>query len=333
METNLLFGMNVHHGGYQAYPSADLEKNIDACKEMGLDIVRFNQSCGVGNVAAIEEVKRVADLCHARGMKLMHCVDNNFWNNDLTLEELEMAMYEHYRYLSSMLRDKVDYYQLFNEMDVACMNGQIVNIFLPGKDGKEKGEYDCVRWDKAVAAVKGALRGMMTGYPEGKTCINFGWWHTALIYELYDQGCRWDITGLDWYEDCEAVSSVEALMNDVSAHIPDCDFMICETNFWMNLHGRYSEEQKAALKNAETRDANQAKWVPEFVDKLIKINNPKLKAVIFYELMDEPAFEEHHGSYHGESHFGFISCDRNGQNRKEKPVFYSLQKKIKEVRG
>ena len=40
METNLLVGMNIHRAGYESYPAADLEKNIDACKEMGLDMAR-----------------------------------------------------------------------------------------------------------------------------------------------------------------------------------------------------------------------------------------------------------------------------------------------------
>ena len=101
----------------------------------------------------------------------------------------------------------------------------------------------------------------------------------------------------------------------------------------MNLHQRYPEERKEALKKAENRDKWQAEWVVEFVEKLIEINNPRLKAVMFYELLDEPIYEEDRGSYHGESHFGFIACDKDGQNRQPKPVFYDLQEKLKELKG
>lgn len=111
---------------------------------------------------------------------------------------------------------------------------------------------------------------------------------------------------------------------------PDTDIMICETNYWMNLHPRYTEEQKEALRNKESRYNGQAEWVPEFIDMLVNINNPHLKAVIFYELMDEPV-KERNGNYCGEAHFGFIECDENGANRKIKPAFYSLQQKIKEI--
>ena len=249
-----------------------------------------------------------------------------------SLDEIEEKMYDRFKNLSSELQDSIDYYQIFNELDIACMNGDIANIFLTKSDGKEKGEYDSVLWERSVAAFKGAFRGMKEGYPEGKTCINFAWWHTALIYELYDMGLRPDIVGIDWYSDCEEVSSIKDLMADVTAHIPDTDIMICETNYWMNLHERYTEEKKQALKTEEYRNEEQAKWVPEFIDTLIEINNPHLKGVIFYELLDEPVYEESKGSYVGESHFGFIKCDKYGMDKEPKPAYYALLEKCKELK-
>lgn len=331
MSSKLNFGMNIHNAGYLSYPSSDLEKNIMSCKELGMDIVRFNQASVAEK--GIGEIKRVSTLCHTNGMKLMLVVDTRAYASIENLDEIEIKMAEYYKELSSSLGDAVDIYQIYNEMDVHCMGGNIANIFLTPADGKEKGEYDCVLWERSVVAVKGAIRGMKEGFPEGKTCINFAWWHTALIYELYSQGLRWDITGIDWYSDCEEVSSIETLMNDVTFNIPDTDLMICEVNYWMNLHHRYPEERKEALKKAENRDKWQAEWVPEFIDTLVKINNPRLKAVIFYELLDEPNFEKAKGSYNGESHFGFIECDENGGKQVKKPAFYALQEKIKEIKN
>lgn len=333
MKTNLEIGMNIHRSGgvFKAYPFEDITKNLDACKDMGMDIVRYNEHCESEH--GIADVNYVAELCHDRGMKLMICTDTRFFIEMESLEEIEEKAADLFRNMASKLGTKVDYYQIYNEIDITCMRGTIANIFLTPKDGKEKGEYDCVRWERSVAAFKGALRGIKEGCPEAKTCINFAWWHTALIYELYELGLRWDITGIDWYSDCEEVSSIEALMNDVLAHIPDTDLMICETNYWMNLHNRYPEERKEALKKDEIRDEWHAEWVTEFIDKLIKINNPRLKAVMFYELLDEPIYQKDHGSYHGESHFGFIKCDINGQNRQPKPAYYALQKKCKEIKN
>ena len=331
MNSKMKFGMNIHNEKYESYPAADLEKNIKSCKELGMDIVRFNQSSI--SPEGIEEIKRVSNLCHKNGMKLMLVVDKNApYFMDLPLDEIESQMAEYYKKLSSSLLDAVDIYQIYNEIDVHLMGGNIANIFLTPADGKEKGEYDCVLWERMVAAVKGALRGTEEGYPEGKTCINFAWRHTAFIYELYNIGCRWDITGIDWYSDCEEVSSIKLLMEDVMKNVPDCDIMLCEVNYWMNIHDRYPKERKEELKKAENRYKWQAEWIPEFIDTLIDCNNPRLKGIIFYELLDELNFEEDSGKYQGESHFGFIECDRKGQNRIKKPAFFSLQQKVKEIK-
>ena len=328
-EEGLSFGMNIHHSGYQAYPASDLEQNILSCKEMGMDIVRYNRSSA--DPDSIEEIKRVSKLCHKNGMKLMLVVDSTgHYTMAKTVEEIEAHYKDHFYNLSATLGDAVDIYQIFNEMDVRCIRGNNDSIFLQMSDGNN---YDCVMYERCIAAVKGALKGIEEGYSKAKTCINFSWWHTALVYDLYKEGCRWDIVGLDWYSDCEEVSTIEELMNDVAKNIPESDIMICETNYWVKPLDRYTEEHKAELQDDETRHKLQAEWVPKFVDKLVEINNPKLKAVIFYELMDEPAFEESKGSYEGESHFGFIACDENGQNRKEKPVFYTLKEKIAEIKG
>ena len=92
------------------------------------------------------------------------------------------------------------------------------------------------------------------------------------------------------------------------------------------------EERKQELKIDENRYKWQAEWIPEFIDILVNCNNPKLKGIIFYELLDEPVYEKNDGKYNGESHFGFIECDRNGQNQIRKPAFYGLQKKINEIK-
>ena len=122
-------------------------------------------------------------------------------------------------------------------------------------------------------------------------------------------------------------------MQDVFRNLPGTDIMICETNYWMNLHDRYSEEQRQALKTAERRDKGQADWIAEFMETLIRICDPRLKAVIFYELLDEPVFEKNLGDYLGESHFGFIECDEKGGSRVKKPAFYTLQKINEAING
>lgn len=330
---NFSFGINIHNDKYPAYPATDLKKNLDICNELGLNIVRYNHKCDT--YEGIETVKKVANECHKRGMKFMLVIDDNNWYKMETdsLQTLEKYYACYFERVTSSLKDKVDYYQLFNEMDVVGMRGDISNIVIPGKDGREKGEYDSVRFDKAIASMKGALKGIKKGYQDAKTCVNFSWWHTALVYEMYRQGCRWDLIGLDWYSDCEEVSSIDLLIDDVRRNIPESQIMICETNYWMHPHQRDTIEKQEAIKVKQNRYEYQEKWIPEFIDKLVSIDEPHFLGVIFYELLDQPIYEIKRGAYHGESHFGFVESDEDGGNRVKKPAFYSLQEKIKEIKG
>lgn len=334
METKKFsFGMNIHRDGYPAYPAKDLPKNLDTCVELGMDIVRYNHNCETDE--GIQTVANAAEECHKRGMQFMLVMDNNKWYK-MEIDSLKTLENYYACYLervSSCLKDKVDYYQLFNEMDVAGMRGDIANITIPGKDGREKGEYDCVRFDKAIAAMKGALRGIKKGYQAAKTCVNFSWWHTALIYEMYRKGCRWDLIGIDWYSDAEEVSSIDLLISDIRKNIPESKLMICETNYWMHPHQRDPIEKQVAVKIKECRYKGQEKWIPEFIDKLVNIEEQNFVGVIFYELLDQPVYERRRGCYHGESHFGFIECDEDGSNQKKKPAFYTLKEKIREIKS
>ena len=334
MSSDISIGMNIHRWGEPcfAYPKEMIEQNLDTCKELGIKMIRYNNSNRAPD--GLVNATHVAKLVKERDMQLMLVIDDGLWRDPDVSGSAETveSYYEEYMYrISSGLKGMVDVYQVFNEMDVRCMGGDIANIILPGKDGKEKGEYDCVLFERAILAVRGALKGIKKGDPAAKTCVNFCWWHTALIYEMYARGCRFDVIGFDWYSDCEEVSSIDLLMADVKKHIPDSDFMICETNYWMHPMSRDPIEKQEALKKKGNRDEGQAKWVPEFIEKLIRLNEPKLKSVIFYELLDEPVFERKTGGYNGESHFGFLECDENGTNQTKKPAFYSLKEKIREI--
>ena len=325
-------GMNIHRWGAPcfAYDKSMLKTNLDTCKELGIGLIRYNNS--FRGETAQEDVSFVADEIGRRDMQMMLVVDDSAWQKEEITGSVDdlASYYEDYMFrIASSQRGKIGIYQVFNEMDVAAMRGNIENIILPGKDGREKGEYDSVLWERAIAAVKGALRGIKRGDPDAITCVNFAWWHTALIYEMYECGCSFDIIGIDWYSDCEEVSSIDLLLSDLKQHIPDSEFMICETNFWMHPMGRDAIEKQEALKVKETRFANQAKWVKAFLEKLVRLEETKLKSVIFYELLDEPVFERNKGAYNGEAHFGFIECDENGKNQIRKPAFYALQKAIK----
>lgn len=330
MQNTMLVGINLHNRTYDPY-RATQQQNLDDAAAAGLKIIRFNSVAE--SAEDIAEIRALAEGCHARGMQFMLCIDHyHQWQNWAgTVDELE-AHYERFmENVSSQLQGLVDVYQVFNEIDVAGMHGDILNIVLPGASGQQLGEYDYVLLDKCFHAMRGSLRGLKKGYPAAVTSMNFAWWHTAPIYDFYQKGCRWDIIGIDWYSDGEEVSSIDHLVADVCRNIPEGDLMICETNQWMNLHERWDDEKKALVANRDTRNALQAEWVPSFIQKVYDMNEPRFKGVIFYEMLDEPRFEKENGGYHGESHFGFVECDDEGGNRVFKPSWRTMAAKIKEL--
>ena len=326
MKKDFIYGINLHHAGYESYPGEDLEKNLDECVEMGLNWVRIN--CSFGSEDDADYYQGVAKAVHEKGLKLMHCVDIAYHGVETNL--CESYFEKHYQWIGETMKGQVDIYQIFNEMDVTAMHNDIGNIVNAGSDGLVKEDYDPVRWERALLSVKGAIRGLKKGDPNAKICVNFSWRHTALIYAMIDSGCEFDVIGFDWYSDCENAYPFLVQLEEISKRYPNHELMICETNFWMNCHNP-KDPRYAMLLDQKQRDRNQAEWVVEFTKKLFHLPNPNFKGIFYYELMDEPAFERNAGHYHGESHFGFINCDDKGKNRERKPVFDAVKQMIEEL--
>ena len=201
------------------------------------------------------------------------------------------------------------------------MHTDIGEIYNHG-DGKVPEEYDPKRLANTAPAVKAALKGMKDGDPDCVTVINYCWWHTYYIEYLAAHGCEWDITGLDWYSDAENKSSALEVFDWLNNKFGNRPIMICETNWWAYLESDKSEEERQEM---------QEKFVCEFTEHLYKNAPDNFMGLIFYELMDEPAFEINHGTFHAESHFGFVNCDRKGYEPKLKKVCNSLGETIKRI--
>ena len=69
------------------------------------------------NDEEIEKVRVVSDLCHKNGMKIMLCVDSRFFTDIESLEEIEEKAADFYRNMATKLGTKVDYYQIYNEIE------------------------------------------------------------------------------------------------------------------------------------------------------------------------------------------------------------------------
>lgn len=316
MKRDFIFGMNLHQKGYQAYPHDTLERNLQFCEDMNINLIRINKT--PLNPEDLAYVKEVAAAVHARGMKIMLCCD---WGGVCEARNTPEEYYEGFKYVAENLKGEIDFYQIFNELDVPAMHTDIGEIYNHG-DGKVPEEYDPKRLAYTAPAVKAAIKGMKDGDPDCKTVVNYCWWHTYYIDYLVENGCEWDITGLDWYSDAESKSSSLDVFEWLKGKFGDKPVIICETNWWAYLESDKSEEERQEL---------QKQFVCEYTEHLYKNAPENFMGLIFYELMDEPAFEKNRGSFHAESHFGFVSCDCNGRDAKPKTVCKALGETIERI--
>ena len=325
MRKDFIFGMNIHNNGYEAYPQHYENEYRDLCKDLGMDIIRFNFN--PTDEETFEYAIHTAKFYKNNGFKFMLCMDYPWWE-DKTEEEF----YEYFKTVGSRMRGYVDYYQIFNEIDVGAMTADEGGLYNPG-DGLIIDNYNPRLVKKAITAVKGALLGIKEGDPDAETCINFSWWHTKLL-ELFDEnGCVWDVTGLDWYSEMEDISSVTHLLAWLERRFPGRDVLFCECNWrtFTNQHDIVVENGKKAVNKGYTaieRDALQAVWISDFMNLLKTADCKNLRGIILYELVDQIAY----GENHAEAMYGFMRCERNGDNKIPKTAYLVLKNKIAELK-
>ncbi len=317
-----IVGMNIHNCGYPSYPADTLERNLDYCEQMGINLINFN-FVPVDD-AGIAYIKSVADAVHKRGMKFSLCVDDRTcFEEDIDI--IEEKDYKNQKMICENLKGYVDIYEVGPEFDVPAMHtdmGDVYNLTGVKYDGMIPEEYDPVRLAKTAPSVRGRLKAIKETDPQVKTMVAFAWWHTYYVEYLREHGCEWDIMGVDWYSDAEKASSFLDLMEWLKEHFGDMPVLICETNFW-----GYNYKDKTD----EEGDAEQAAWVCEFCEHIFRDTPDNCMGLIYYEMMDEPCFDEQHGGFHGEAHFGFVKCDRNGGNPEPKPSVKALGETVKKI--
>ena len=319
---SFIVGMNIHNRGYEAYPADTLERNLDYCEQMGMNLVNFNFV--TSDEESFEYLKSVAEAVHKRGMKFSLMVDDRTcFDEDFDI--IEEKDYQHQKALCEHLKGLVDIYEIGPEFDVPAMHtdmGEIYHLTGAKFDGMVPEEYDPVRLSKTAPSVRGRIRAIREVDPDAKIMVAFAWWHTYYVEYLREHGCEWDIMGIDWYSDAEKASSFLDLIAWLDEHFPKMPLIICETNFW-----GYNYKDKTA----EEGDNEQAEWVCEFCEHIFKDTPEHCLGLIYYEMMDEPCFDDQHGGFHGEAHFGFVKCNRDGSNPVPKPSVEALGKTVKKL--
>ena len=290
------FGITGHNKGYEAYPESKLETQIRLAAELGVTIYRFNYNPVTEQDFAY--LTDVLDLCDAYGLDMMLVLDD-FGG---TPEEIAQK----HQKIATRCRGRIAYYQIFNETDVYAMHKDDGSIYhQPVGTGEHISQFNPARVQEIEQKLRASIAVFREFDPDAKLVVNFAFKHYAMIKAMHDAGLRWDIIGVDWYSDMEGSEPLADFLPRVQATLPDYEYMICECNIW--AHTPYTEQEQSA-------------YLESFVLSLVnsgKIEN--LTAIIFYELLDEPAFGN------GESHFGLVKSTRDGTPQEKKLAYSTIQ--------
>ena len=302
--SDFIWGGNGHNKGYVAYPESQVEKQIKVAAELGVGIYRFNY-----NPATLDEIEYldyVVKLCKAYGLKMMLVMDNSgpAPNSDGYQSSKEAsyisALADRGRMIAARYAGKIDYIQIFNEVDIPCLvNGQ-------GGDGSNVNQFNqtwLAIYAKRFKAVNDAIKAENKSV---KTVVNISYKHTGLFDYLadYQGGVNFDVIGLDWYSNMGSMTDMLTYLTRYKQK----EIIVCETNIWDGTEGKYEAERTAYL----TKVMKEAYYHP----------SKRVKGLIFYELLDERNLVEHEN----EAWFGLVNCDINGNIGAVKPAYKEIQK-------
>lgn len=299
-----MYGVNIHNKNYPSYPGEFTDEYLDLAAYMGSNIVRINDN--PTDEESVKYMKSIAKKCHSRGMQIMLCMDDK----NGTPEEIADCM----TYIAENLASDIDYFQVFNETDIWCSQNDDGSYYNNVYDwtGMTEDYYNPERVAICVEKMAAAVKAFRAAAPDAQLVINIGSRHYPVLDKYIEAGIEWDIIGYDIYE--LDIWDHAAFFKEMEERYPGYDFMVTECN--CPPSNPFKEEK---------RD----KWIQKFFDIMEAYDSDRMKAVILYELMDEPNFEvEKGGIYDGESHFGLVNTNEDYTPGAPKSSYFAARKWI-----
>jgi hypothetical protein len=210
--------------------------------------------------------------------------------------------------IATRCQGRIAYYQIFNETDVYAMHTDAGTLYhQPVGTGESLAHFNPVRVEEITEKLRASIAVFREHDPGAQLVVNFSYRHYAILQHFVAMGLEWDVIGLDWYSNMGSHEAFVDFMLKVQKDLPDFEYMICECNIW--THDVFTEEQRQ-------------EYLETLVLALAESDLENMTAIIFYELLDEPAFGN------GESHFGLVENDMQGNPGAKKPAYLALQKHL-----
>ncbi len=298
LSDKVLWGVNAHHRGFVAYRD-NQALAVRLAAEMGSTIYRIN--CNPTSDEEIAYVRGVAADCHARGMQVMLVLDRF----RIPLEDVEHNM----TFTAANLKDDIDYFQIFNELDCWCYRTDDGSLYNPQADptGQTEDFYNPARKAYVMERMGKAVHIFRRLAPEAKLVTTVACRHFPAVDWCFEAGLSFDIVAFNIYE--PDLFDHAAFFNKMAQRYPHSDFMITECNHPASK-GPYTEQQQA-----DTVE-RYCKMLQEF---------PRMKAVMIYELLDEPILQKD-DVWEKEAHFGIVNMVDATTAGEPKEAYHRMQK-------
>ena len=316
-------GVNVHSALYPAYPESYLEEQIHAVARMGSKWIRLN-----GQLINDEwtYTDTVVGLCNKYGLKIIMVIDID---RSVSLEYITL-MCETYarRYNGEEGRGYVDYFQVWNELDITLLRAKYGGS---SPSGELETHYFTIPVDGAadlpeyLEYFQAAEKGIHSKDSNSKFMVNFSATHCGMISYFLRNGLKIDMVGWDLYANRpydREISATEltADYNLIKEKIYDpygVPVILCETN--VNTH-------KLTEDDCKKYDFGMDIYQIAIDNLYLAFNRPWIKGAIMYELLDEPT----RGYGAPESCYGLIRNTTGGvgitDTANEKTIYLELQK-------
>ena len=278
--SGMVLGINGHPLGDDAYKGVSAATQIELIKSMGMGIYRININTQNDGTCTVPKVLAPLLEAAANGKVTLLPMLNT---RTLDYNASETKAYQDGKTLGGNFAAKYaanfKYYDLGNDLDVRSI--------LSGKDGKIQADYDQKKLRVTAAYLKGMNEGVKANDPDAQTMISAGWLHWGFIQFCEAYGVKYDILAYHWYSDMEevVVKSKSNYIPDITAKLnslfPGKPIWITEIN---------SRPQPSGY------ETHQNNFLTSFINKCRA--NPTVKALIIYELFNEPyksADEENYG--------------------------------------
>jgi hypothetical protein len=264
--TSFMLGVNGHSLGVPAYTSVSPEEQIALLKKMGMTCFRQNINFNAdGSIPNQKVFTALYNAAIANGITILPMVNTT----TLNLGATESASYAAGNVLGAKLAAKnaayFKYYELGNELDLQC---------IKSGNGDKSTDYDANKLKIIAAYMKGLDDGIKSSQPTAKTMIDASWLHYYFLQYMEAYGNKFDIVAYHWYSDMETTAA-RIKIPDISVKVAS----LFNKPIWFTEVGQRPDK-------VSDIDQVQSDFLYAFSKKMKQ--NPQVKAVLVYELFNEP---------------------------------------------